>query len=249
MPEIQLPGQETPCQNGLTNRTYDRISGIMSLSAVSAADAKDFLPVRVGSESPFRAPIRMRGGLTLVPIAKTFEEKTDLFWALVAKVAPSECWIWQGQCIKDQGYGFFFLRKGEFRAHRIAWLLTYGEIPKGLCVCHRCDNPPCVNPNHLFLGTALDNIRDRHSKGRSAAGNASGRRRHPERFTKSRFPLGHTLGQGERNVAAKLKECDVINIRRLYAKGTSQPALARRFNVKQSAISKVVLRRSWRHIP
>lgn len=84
-----------------------------------------------------------------------------------------ECWVWGGHRNK-QGYGrkaFGSKRKGTYRGyyvHRLAWEWVNGPIPEGMCVCHRCDNPPCVNPAHLFLGTNLDNVRDREAKHRNA---------------------------------------------------------------------------------
>lgn len=93
----------------------------------------------------------------------------DRFWAKVDKRGPDECWLWTGCRKKAFGYG----KIGEGRmgqrtllAHRVSWEITNGSIPDGAMVLHRCDNPPCVNPRHLFLGDQLDNMRDMVSKGR-----------------------------------------------------------------------------------
>lgn len=92
-------------------------------------------------------------------------ESVTRFWAKVA--VGDGCWKWTGATDSD-GYGKV-RRAGAFvRAHRFAWIVTHGDIPAGLMVCHRCDNPPCVRPDHLFLGTAGDNSRDAESKGRLA---------------------------------------------------------------------------------
>ena len=87
------------------------------------------------------------------------------FWDNVEVKQSDECWIWKASCDK-RGYGQFNIAKKMKRSHRIAWKLTFGEIPKELYVCHKCDNPPCCNPNHLFLGTQKDNIADMLRKGR-----------------------------------------------------------------------------------
>lgn len=87
------------------------------------------------------------------------------FWKYVDKKGENECWEWNRSKYPN-GYG----RIGKHYAHRFSWILTNGEIPNGLHVCHSCDNPPCVNPKHLWLGTVADNMHDRDSKGRGRYG-------------------------------------------------------------------------------
>jgi hypothetical protein len=100
------------------------------------------------------------------PCRLTLEER---FWGRVNKAEPNDCWSWRGA--KDgMGYGTLGGDNTETPAHRVSWMIHFGEIPKGMCVLHRCDNPSCVNPNHLFLGTRLDNARDRDAKERGYRG-------------------------------------------------------------------------------
>lgn len=91
------------------------------------------------------------------------------FWSKVdKKISPIGCWLWTG-AVNKKGYGDFYLQRGKrihVMAHRLSYEMSFGAIPHGLLACHRCDNPPCINPSHLFLGTHLDNVRDAVSKGR-----------------------------------------------------------------------------------
>lgn len=143
------------------------------------------------------------------------------FWERVDKRGPDDCWPWMG-FRTSTGYGRTSLLHRTYQAHRVSWALAFGPVPDGLHVLHRCDNPPCVNPAHLFVGTHEDNMRDREKKGRCV---------HP---------------RGEQHGCAKLTAANVIEIR---ASSESQTALAARFGVTQAAINYVILRRSWAHIP
>ena len=147
------------------------------------------------------------------------------FWEKVQKAGPDECWRWTAHG-HSRGYGF--IRSGSgFRApklyaHRLSWALHYGEVPEGMHVCHRCDNPACVNPAHLFLGSHSDNMRDKVRKGRA------------------------NIPNGERHWSAKLDAVQVAEIRALYAEGrTTMQRLAWRYHVNRNTVRKIVRGLSW----
>jgi hypothetical protein len=95
-------------------------------------------------------------------------ERVKAFWSKVQKGKPNECWPWLGYTEKETGYGKFTWGGRSNSAHRFAWISTFGAIPPGLFVCHKCDNRICQNPNHLWLGTVTDNNRDMFGKGRGS---------------------------------------------------------------------------------
>lgn len=153
------------------------------------------------------------------------------FWNKVDIGSDSECWEWQAAT--RQGYGAIKVNGKTRGAHRVAWELTNGSIPKGLCVCHKCDNPPCVNPSHLFLGTKKENNYDMIRKGRKYE------------LTEEDYRKAWR-SNGQR--AAKLTKRQVAKIKVLLAKGHSQRAIAKQFPVSHDAIHKIATGKTWRHV-
>jgi hypothetical protein len=140
------------------------------------------------------------------------------YWRDVCKHGPDECWSWTGK-INKLGYGLLSIDKRWTLAHRYAWTLHNGPIPEGVLCCHRCDNPQCTRPDHLFLGTHADNSRDMAAKGRQ------GLHKNPER-----------AARGENSGQAKLTGDGVLEIMRRLAIGDRQADIARDFGVTRTTI-------------
>jgi len=148
----------------------------------------------------------------------------DRFWSKVDKSAgPDGCWLWTG-FLDRKGYGDFHTTgKGKRAyAHRVAYELTFGPVEDGKEVCHSCDNPRCVNPSHLWIGTHADNMRDATVKDRHA--------------------------RGERNGHAILTKADILAIRDEYAKGASRRDLSARYKTCRANISLIVTGKRWKHV-
>lgn len=148
------------------------------------------------------------------------------------------CLEWTANATKS-GYGLFRVGDETHTAHRIAWATSFGDIPHGMCVCHKCDNPACIAPSHMFLGTLTENNRDRAAKGRGCVvkGDKHWTRLHPERILR-----------GELSRKSKLTESSVIEIRKLRRAGVPAAELAGKFGVSRSNVYLVISGAIWMHV-
>lgn len=121
-----------------------------------------------------------------------------------------------------QGYGVATFNSKSIRAHRLSYMIFVGNIPPNMYVLHRCDNPSCVNAKHLFLGTNKENMRDKVLKGRQA--------------------------NGEKNGNSRMKEEEILQIRKLYLSGVSMKEISKKFNSNVSQVHKIIRRKLWGHI-
>lgn len=149
---------------------------------------------------------------------RTLKESFD---AYCPRLEASECWEWQGPKNK-YGYGVVHFAGKRERAHRVSYLLHRGKIPNGICVCHRCDNRICVNPEHLFLGTSAKNTADMVKKGRQA--------------------------RGERQGSSVLTEDKVREIRRLHKSGLGSREIANLFSVSSNTVQHILKGTRWKHV-
>lgn len=160
-------------------------------------------------------------------LAYKLSKSAELFWDKVDKTSDAKgCWIWSGYRQKF-GYGWIYrgdgLKSRGVLAHRYAWQLLVGPVPEGKFVLHHCDNPPCVNPAHLYVGSCQENSSDMAIRGRST--------------------------RGERSWSAKLTEMQVIEILKRKPKKHSEiSAYAERYGVKPCTIRDIVARKIWKHV-
>jgi len=186
------------------------------------------------------------------------------FWSKVLCDIPSGCWLWQGQRAWNRaGYGTLYvsrqyrtleetskgwiveiLRARTTVAHRYAYELLIGPIPDGKILCHTCDTPPCVRPDHLFLGSYQDNNLDMMTKGRHRFGpppHYSGDEWH-------RVFANRPAIKGEQHGGAKLTEAQVREIRQRRANGETLKSLGEHYGVALSLIGKIAQRKNWKHV-
>lgn len=154
-------------------------------------------------------------------------QRIEKFHSLVQRGPVDSCWPWSGGKTYN-GYGRLNAFNTSVRAHRVAYFLEYGVDPKEYAVCHTCDNPPCCNPKHLFLGTIADNVGDMIRKGRKAK--------------------TYKGAKGTANAKAKLADEQVKVIRDRYASGAKQVHLAAEYGVTQGLIGMIVRKEIWTHL-
>ena len=163
-------------------------------------------------------------------IAFSAEKRAATFWAKVNKTAS--CWLFTGA--KQKGYGTISVNGKQTRTHRYVYELCVGPIPNGLAVCHHCDTPACVRPEHLFIGTKNDNMQDCKQKGRN-----------------SPPPRNYHL-VGERHWNAKLSANDVAQIRRLCSNAPRRSGVrkmvAERFNISMAVVTEICAGRLWKSV-
>lgn len=156
-----------------------------------------------------------------------FCSDTCHYWFYARANDPDKCWIWSGPK-NSTGYGLIYhpqqYHASVLLAHRASWIFTFGGIPDGLGALHHCDNPPCTNPTHLFLGTQADNVADRDSKGR-------------------REPL-----KGEGHGMAKITDDDVRFIRKSVAMGVKKVRLEEMFGFSSGYITRIAIGKMWPHV-
>lgn len=226
MAEPKSPLVHTDAGAPEESKAYASGYGSIEPWASSSAEERPVHTGKVGGSTP--------SSPTIDPLAQMLADSAwrmrveGRFWPKVMRLASwDECWLWTGarkQNCPGGGYGNFKLTAAlTSRASRVAYALYYGRSPGDLFVCHRCDNPPCCNPLHLFLGTVQDNADDMVRKGRQATYD----------------------GRGENNRAAKLTAEQVEKIRDLIRAGLTNVAIAARFGITHQLVSRIRRGRSW----
>lgn len=175
-----------------------------------------------GNEKKAAASNLSNGGTRTCGLCRQSDKERFL-----SKVDKSSCcWLWKAHKTPT-GYGRFMM-KGikNLTAHRASYMLFVGSIPTGMLVCHSCDNPSCVNPEHLWLGSCADNVRDRDQKGRFNNGNQ----------------------KGERNQASKISDADASNIKRLQREGLRVCDVVQETNISRGIVQSIFLGNTWKHI-
>lgn len=163
----------------------------------------------------------IRGHYNTHPVIDPLESTRKRFFKNVY-YAENGCWIWQGAASGKNDYGYIWHNGKVMRAHRVAWILFKGSLPDNLKVCHKCDTPLCVNPDHLFLGTQKENMYDA--------------------IAKNRMP------KGEGSSSAKLEIKQVKEIRKLRVEGLTLQSIANFYQISPITVFDIVHRKTWKHV-
>lgn len=158
-----------------------------------------------------------------LPIPSLDKTQQSRFWSSADLTANKNlCWEWKRK--REGRYATFYLKGREYKAPRVAYSIFYGKDPSDLLICHKCDNPNCINPNHLFLGTEKDNSDDKIAKGR-------------EVFVK-----------GESHPMSKLSDEDVVRIKYLCSHGASSTVVGKEYGIGMTQVRRIVNGDSWKHL-
>lgn len=190
--------------------------------------------------------VQRRRGRPLSPLRHQGLPLEERLWPRVNKDGPTmpgmdtPCWLWTGGECGGYGEIRIGLRGPRYGAHRASWVVAHGDVPDGLHVCHRCDNPKCVRPEHLWLGTMAQNMADKMAKGRN---------RGPARGNNWTCTRPEALPRGEKCRSAKLTEANVVWILGELKRGATSVALARLLGVNPETVRKIAIGKHWTHIP
>lgn len=161
----------------------------------------------------------------------------ERFWSKVNK--SGDCWIWTATR-QGGGCGNFTVNRKAYQAHRWLYIQLHGPVAKGIEICHKCDNPACVNPDHLFAGTKSDNMQDSANKGRNAM------QKRPWRSCFNHPTFEPCCGENQGN--SKLTTEQVIDIIRLGREGVSSSAIGEMFGINAGHIRRILGGKAWKHV-
>lgn len=203
---------------------------------------------------PPRLSVKSEGHGPLLQSARPLDETAfsegdrKRFLSRVETRGHDECWEWKGYRDKN-GYGALYINESNHRSHRVALAISGVAIPSGMCVCHTCDNPPCCNPAHLFLGTNLDNRRDMIKKGRGSSGDSHWTQTMPHIIPRGRqhwsTRIPESICRGTDQACHKLTDDAVRFIR---SSPLPRLLLAHMFGISRRRICAVQLGKAWKHV-